>query len=76
MWKKIMRKILVSILLVLASIVLGLLGRAVLDWAAGTYPAQAHGIYRWGGSCVGLLIGVFVGIPLLRLHGIFEKKAK
>ncbi len=60
--------------LVVLSYVLAAIGRWVLDIAIANAPSWASALERVGGWLIGLVIVIFVVLPMFRLWGAFTPK--
>jgi hypothetical protein len=68
------RQHLIALALVCIAGLLGLLGRWSLDRLVSLAPDWAPSIERFGGWAIGMLIGVVVVLPLLRVYGVFGER--
>ena len=65
---------LVTLALLVAAGVSAFLGRLGLDCLISVAPGWTNAIERFGGSALGVLIGLMVVLPLFRLYGVFDDR--
>jgi hypothetical protein len=61
------------VLLIAQALLIGYLGRLVLDWVLAAHPEWGERGDQIGQAVIGLFVGAFAVVPYMRLNGLIDR---